>query len=160
MLFGTASVWSILRRILLHLTWMKVAHLYVHMNVSISCFGCVKVKLVHFGYITHDIWNYIDILLYKIVFSHDRHLLADLWTSETCVLGSAITHDHSQWPATRHCHKEARTVCIVVEWCGVFAELTSHCSTGHFIMDFIFSIKKVDWFHSFTAQLSFFKTMI
>ena len=33
-------------------------------------------------------------------------------------------------------------------------------STGHFIMDFIFSTKKVDWIHLVTCQLSFFNTLI
>ena len=30
-------------------------------------------------------------------------------------------------------------------------------STGHFIMDFIFSTKKVDWLHFFTSQIYFFQ---
>ena len=120
-LLCTACILHILSRIILHLNRMKVAHSYVPIYVCISCFGYEKMKLVHFGYITHNLWNYIDILVNKIVFSRNRHLLAYFWASETCVLASAITHDHLVWPAPRHLQGLA-----VVMWCGVVAELTSH----------------------------------
>ena len=54
-LFCTAAILHILCRIILHLNRMKNAHLYVHMYVCTSRYGCDNMKLVHFGYITHNL---------------------------------------------------------------------------------------------------------
>ena len=49
-LFCTTGIMHIFCRIILHLNRMKCPHLYVHMYVCVSCFGCDKMKLVHFVY--------------------------------------------------------------------------------------------------------------